>query len=150
MFFSLNLRNIGGLIVIDFIDMANQRNRQKLVSYFEQMLKELDRFQSVVLQVSELGIVQMTRKRSGKTLMRQLMDTCHCCAGLRSEFMSVRAESYHALRGAKRALAGHEGKDVLLTLQEAVDFCFAGVEFDSILALEQEFNCHITLVSGIN
>lgn len=142
----LKLRNIGGLIVIDFIDMANQRNRQKLVSYFEQMLKELDRFQSVVLQVSEFGIVQMTRKRSGKTLMRQLMVTCHCCSGL-GQLMSVRAECYQALRGVKRGLAGYEGKDVLLTLNEVVFNFVAGVEFDSILAMEQEFKCSITLVS---
>ena len=145
----LKLRNIGGLIVIDFIDMANQRNRQKLVVYFEQMLKELDRFQSVVLQVSEFGIVQMTRKRSGKTLMRQLMDSCHCCNGL-GQLMSIRAECYNALRGVKRALVGKEGKNVLLLFNEAVFNFVAGVEFNSILALEQEFKCHITLATDIN
>lgn len=142
----LKLRNIGGLIVIDFIDMANQRNRQRLVTYFEQMLKELDRFQSVVLQVSEFGIVQMTRKRSGKTLMRQLMDTCYCCGGL-GQLMSLRAECYQALRGIKRVLVGQEGKKVLLLLHEATFNFIAGVEFDSILALEQEFKCCITLAT---
>ena len=93
----LKLRNIGGLIVIDFIDMANMKNRLKLVSYFEQTLKELDKFQAVVLQVSEFGIVQMTRKRSGKPLMRQLTDLCYCCYGL-GRLPAVRAESYELLR----------------------------------------------------
>ena len=63
--------------------------------------------------------------------------------------MSVRAESYHALREIKRALAAHEGKNVLLTLHEATFNFIAGVEFDSILALEQEFKCQITLASDV-
>ncbi len=142
----LKLRNIGGLIVIDFIDMANQRNRQKLVSYFEQALKEHDRFQSVVLQVSEFGIVQMTRKRSGKTLMRQLMDVCHCCNGL-GRLMSMRADAYYVLRMARKALAPYKGETVLLQLHEAIFNFIAGVEFDSILALEQETKCMIILAT---
>ncbi len=71
----LRLRNIGGLIVIDFIDMAAPGNRQKLFYYLEKTLREEDKFQSVVLKVSEfglVGLVQMTRKRSGKTLIQQL------------------------------------------------------------------------------
>src|SRR5690606_34208443 len=68
----LRLRNIGGLIVIDFIDMTIAGNRQKLFKFFEKTLKERDKFQSVVLKISEFGIVQMTRKRSGKSLVQQL------------------------------------------------------------------------------
>ncbi len=64
----LRLRNIGGLIVIDFIDMSSGANKQKLFRHFEKMLKEKDKFQSVVLKISEFGLVQMTRKRSGITL----------------------------------------------------------------------------------
>src|SRR5262249_19806422 len=72
----LRLRNIGGLIVIDFIDMATMANQQKLYKVFDRMLRERDKFQSVVLRISEFGLVQMTRKRSGKTLMQQIMTTC--------------------------------------------------------------------------
>ncbi len=68
----LRLRNIGGLIVIDFIDMASSNYKQKLFKFLEKTLKERDKFQSVVLRVSEFGLVQMTRKRSGKTLVSQL------------------------------------------------------------------------------
>ncbi|HSW73890.1 MAG TPA: Rne/Rng family ribonuclease, partial [Candidatus Limnocylindria bacterium] len=76
----LRLRNIGGLIVIDFIDMATSNNRQRLFRHFEKILKERDKFQSVVLKVSEFGLVQMTRKRSGKTLVQQLTENCSCCS----------------------------------------------------------------------
>ncbi len=144
----LKLRNIGGLIVIDFIDMSNQKNRQKLVSYFEQTLKKLDRFQSVVLQVSEFGIVQMTRKRSGKTLMRQLTDVCHCCNGL-GRLTSVRAASYEILRQVKHAVAQQLSKNNIKLVVAGPLFDFiSSIEFDSVLALEKEFNCHIVLESS--
>ncbi len=78
----LRLRNIGGLIVIDFIDMSQAQHRQQLSSHLEKTLKEKDKFQSVTLKVSEFGLVQMTRKRSGKTLSQQLMRDCHCCRSL--------------------------------------------------------------------
>lgn len=146
----LKLRNIGGLIVIDFIDMSNFKNRQKLVAFFEKNLKEFDRFQSVVLQVSEFGIVQMTRKRSGKTLMRQLMDTCHCCQGL-GQLTSVRAASYEVLRKIKQSLKQYHsaGKVELIVGEELFDF-IASIEFDSVLALEQQFGCQVVLHSDAN
>lgn len=145
----LKLRNIGGLIVIDFIDMSNQKNRLKLVSFFEQTLKELDKFQSVVLQVSEFGIVQMTRKRSGKTLMRQLTDLCHCCAGL-GRLPSVRAESYKILRSLKVQLQQKQlsKKQLIFEVNQAVFEFISSIEFNSILELEREFGCSITLVSN--
>lgn len=78
----LRLRNIGGLIVIDFIDMAPSSHRQRLSHTLEKTLKQKDKFQSVTLKVSEFGLVQMTRKRSGKTLVQQLMRTCQQCGSL--------------------------------------------------------------------
>lgn len=77
----LRLRNIGGLIVIDFIDMTNYAHKNKLFAFFERTLKEEDRSQSVVLKISEFGLVQMTRKRTGKTPREQLMQSCAHCNG---------------------------------------------------------------------
>ncbi|OGB85919.1 hypothetical protein A3J41_01490 [candidate division TM6 bacterium RIFCSPHIGHO2_12_FULL_38_8] len=145
----LKLRNIGGLIVIDFIDMNNQRNRLKLVTFFEQTLKDLDKFQSVVLQVSEFGIVQMTRKRSGKTLMRLLTDLCSCCSGL-GRLPSVRAESYKTLRTVRYELQHKKvaKKKLFLEVNKAVFEFISSIEFNSVLELEREFNCTITLISN--
>jgi len=144
----LKLRNIGGLIVIDFIDMVNTKNKLKLVSYFEQTLKELDKFQAVVLQVSEFGIVQMTRKRSGKTLMRQLTDVCYCCSGL-GRLPSVRAESYEILRKLKVEIqTKFAKKNLLFEINGAVFDFISSIEFNSILQLEKDFSCSITLVSN--
>ncbi|MBP7854362.1 Rne/Rng family ribonuclease [Candidatus Babeliales bacterium] len=145
----LKLRNIGGLIVIDFIDMNNQKNKSKLVTFFEQTLKELDKFQSVVLQVSEFGIVQMTRKRSGKTLMRQLTDLCNCCYGL-GRLPSVRAESYKILRNVKLDLQQkkYASKNLLFEINQSVFEFISSIEFNSILELEREFDYSITLISN--
>src|SRR5207249_1152215 len=93
----LRLRNIGGLIVIDFIDMAIQSNRFKLSRFLEKTLKEKDKYQSVTLKISEFGLVQMTRKRSGKTLLQQLTKVCHDCSGL-GFVKSIPSISFQVLR----------------------------------------------------
>jgi ribonuclease G len=143
----LHLRNIGGLIVIDFIDMNDLKNRQKLVEQFEKHLKEYDKFQSVVLAVSEFGLVQMTRKRSGKTLLRQLTQPCSTCKGT-GNLKSVRAESYEVLRAIDQKLihVGLKGPVVLSVHPEVFDF-ISSVEFNSILALEGKFGIQITFLS---
>ncbi|MGZ6250501.1 MAG: Rne/Rng family ribonuclease [Candidatus Chromulinivorax sp.] len=143
----LHLRNIGGLIVIDFIDMNDYKNRQKLVEQFEKHLKEYDKFQSVVLAVSEFGLVQMTRKRSGKTLQRQLTESCSHCKGT-GNIKSVRAESYEVLRAIDQKLAHllQKGALVLSVHPEVFDFV-SSVEYNSILALEGKFGVQITFLS---
>jgi len=143
----LHLRNIGGLIVIDFIDMNDLKNRQKLVEQFEKHLKEYDKFQSVVLAVSEFGLVQMTRKRAGKTLTRQLTETCTMCRGAGS-VKSTRAESYEILREIDKKLAtiGAKGSIVLSVNPEHFDF-ISSIEYNSILALEGKFGVQITFLS---
>jgi len=106
----LRLRNIGGLIVIDFIDMSSSANRQKLYRFLEQTLREHDKNQSVVLKVSEFGLVQMTRKRSRKTLVQQLTETCPTCHG-RGFIKSVKTLSFTILRQLKTAILT-ESKDI--------------------------------------
>jgi ribonuclease G len=144
----LRLRNIGGLIVIDFVDMSTSTNQRKLISFFEQKLKELDKFQSVVLGVSEFGLVQMTRKRSGKTLIQQLMETCRPCRGL-GVVKSVNTQCSELLRKVTHDLKSrYKGEKALtLVLNPTVFEIITTVEFNTILQLEKEFDCNITLVS---
>jgi len=143
----LHLRNIGGLIVIDFIDMNDIKNRQKLVEHFEKNLEEYDKFQSVVLAVSEFGLVQMTRKRAGKTLVRQLTETCSTCNGA-GYLKSTRAESYEVLRAIDQKLVtmSSKGAIILSVNPEIFDFV-SSIEYNSILALEGKFGMQITFLS---
>ncbi len=144
----LRLRNIGGLIVIDFIDMASGSNKAKLFRFFDNMLKERDKFQSVVLKVSEFGIVQMTRKRSGKTLMHELMKPCVECKGL-GFVNSISNEAYTVLHRLNEELS-HKYKDtkaVTLTVHTAIFNFITNSEYNAILELEKKYGVKMLLVS---
>ncbi|MFC1841851.1 Rne/Rng family ribonuclease [Candidatus Dependentiae bacterium] len=146
----LRLRNIGGLIVIDFIDMAPSEHRKQLIRLFEKTLRETDKFQSVVLKVSEFGLVQMTRKRSGKTLVQQITETCPCCSGS-GNIKSVQTESYAILRDLKKDFQEKKPiKSAELTTSQAVFDHITSIEYDSILQLEKDFGCSLTLSEDKN
>ena len=146
----LKVRNIGGLIVIDFIDMATNTNRQKLFRFFEKTLKEQDKFQSVVLRISEFGLVQMTRKRSGKTLAAQLTDNCSTCKGT-GLIPSVRAESYNVLQNIKEELESGKAKGtIILNLNPGVFDHISTTEYNTVLNFEKSHNCKIVLQSKKN
>jgi ribonuclease G len=141
----LKLRNIGGLIVIDFIDMGIIANRQKVFSFFEKVLKERDKFQSVVLKISEFGLVQMTRKRSGKTLVQQLTSACHTCHGL-GFVKSYQTEAYEILRAVHDELHTLPGnKKIEIHLNSHIFNYITSIEYDAILKLEKLYNIKITL-----
>jgi ribonuclease G len=141
----LRLRNIGGLIVIDFIDMAIAANRQKVFRFFEKILRERDKFQSVVLKISEFGLVQMTRKRSGKTLQQLLTDVCTCCHGL-GFIKSVQVDSYEVLRHLSQEMENQKPSGTItIQLNPDVFDYISKTEYNAILALEKEFGTKITL-----
>lgn len=76
----IRLRDIGGIIVIDFIDMADEKNRKKV---YDEMKKELrkDRAKSSVLPLTEFGLMQITRQRIRQSIVQSLSDTCPVCGG---------------------------------------------------------------------
>jgi ribonuclease E len=76
----LRLRDIGGIIVIDFIDMEIRVNREKVIATFRQALAR-DKTRTQVFDISELGLVEMTRKRIGEGLLESLSSPCPVCAG---------------------------------------------------------------------
>lgn len=140
----LVLRNIGGLIVIDFIDMNIESNRHKLIAHFEAILKKEDRFQSVVLKVSEFGLVQMTRKRSGKTLVQQLTDTCPQCKGL-GFIESLPTTCFAVLRQVRAALTEYKpGDSVIVRLHPDMFNYVVNTEYNALLDLEKVYNIKIT------
>jgi ribonuclease G len=146
----LRLRNIGGLIVIDFIDMSSGANKQKLFKFFEKTLRERDKFQSVVLKISEFGLVQMTRKRSGITLLQQLMQKCQTCKGL-GYVKSVETECHILLRQVQEKLKEKKwGTQGALRINPEIFNHLTSVEYNAILSLEKQFKCKITLVSDKN
>src|SRR5213078_3067924 len=76
----IRLRDLGGIIVLDFIDMEDRKNRLKVLQAVELELKK-DRSPSKALQVSDFGLVIITRKRVKQSLERVLTEPCPYCAG---------------------------------------------------------------------
>jgi ribonuclease G len=76
----IRLRDLGGLLVVDFIDMEDPEHRRTLFEAFEAELSR-DRSRTRVLQISEFGLVEITRQRSRGNLERVLTRSCPCCAG---------------------------------------------------------------------
>ena len=76
----LRLRNIGGIIVLDFIDMEKAHNRERIYRFMEEQLR-LDRARTNLLKISDLGLIEMTRKRVQEDLVSSISQTCPYCQG---------------------------------------------------------------------
>jgi ribonuclease G len=76
----LRLRDIGGIIVIDFIDMAGERDRNKVTKRFQQCLDN-DKTKAEILKFSKLGLMEMTRKNVSDGILRTMCKVCPCCEG---------------------------------------------------------------------
>ena len=76
----LRLRDVGGIIVIDFVDMEVKKNRDEVVRVFREALAR-DKTRTQVFEISELGLVEMTRKRIGEGLVESMSKTCETCEG---------------------------------------------------------------------
>ncbi len=79
--YQLRLRNIGGIIIIDFIDMEREGDREKVFQAFEEALRR-DRQKMSLFEISELGLVEMTRKRTRENISRILSEPCPYCEGV--------------------------------------------------------------------
>jgi ribonuclease G len=77
----LRLRNIGGLIIIDFIDMEKEANRRQVSDALVDHVRQMDKAQTKILKISELGLVEMTRKRTRESLEQTLCAPCSHCGG---------------------------------------------------------------------
>lgn len=78
--YQMRLRDIGGIIIIDFIDMQKKSNQEKVFHELKEACNR-DRSKTHILPISELGLIQMTRKRNKKPLSRMLCEPCHYCEG---------------------------------------------------------------------
>jgi ribonuclease G len=105
----IRLRDLGGIIVIDFIDMDERKNRQKVMQALEEALKA-DRSPSKVLQFNDFGLVAITRKRVKQSLERTLGTQCNYCTGtgMIKSVATVCNEIYVELRKMSRHLDGSQ------------------------------------------
>lgn len=107
--YQLRFRNIGGLIVLDFIDMDKRSHRDKVYKELVNALKG-DKAKTTVVRISDLGLVEMTRKRTRESLGRMLYEPCFYCDGtgvLKSK-ATVCHEIFRQLRREKDSLPGYK------------------------------------------
>jgi ribonuclease G len=108
----IRLRDLGGIIVLDFIDMEEKKNRQKVFQTVEQELRK-DRSPSKALQVSDFGLVIITRKRVKQSLERVLTEPCPYCAGS-AVIKSTSTICYEILSEVKKISADLNGQSLVL------------------------------------
>ena len=116
----LRLRNLGGIIIVDFIDMESQEHRDAVLAEFRKALAR-DRTRVTVNGFSQLGLVEMTRKRTRESLAHLLCEPCPVCAG-RGELKTPQTICYEVLREILRADRQFNAKEYrILASQKVVD-----------------------------
>ena len=141
----LRLRNIGGIIIIDFIDMEDPTHRRKVMEALEEAL-EKDKARTSILRISELGLVQMTRKRTRENLERLLSSPCPYCDG-RGRIKSVLTVAHEVLRKIQREAARstrNGGRITVRANRDVISILFNDEE-DAIRALQKRLGKNVTL-----
>src|SRR5262245_23163193 len=140
----LRLRNVGGIIIIDFIDMEKEANRKKVYEALKEALKK-DKARSNILKISELGLVEMTRQRTRESLENQLLRPCPHCEG-RGRIKSPATVAYDVLRAIKRQQAQVEnGRNIVVRLHPDIANFLYDEKNNSLENLEREINHRIII-----
>lgn len=114
----VRLRDMGGIIVIDFIDMELQQNRRKLIQKLQESLRN-DRAKTTVSEVSELGMIEMTRKRVKHNLVKALSQPCPYCEG-QGMVRSVTTMTFDTLRRLESFFCKSREKSIILQVHPDV------------------------------
>ncbi|MBI4824614.1 MAG: Rne/Rng family ribonuclease [Nitrospirae bacterium] len=140
--YQIRLRNIGGIIIIDFIDMEKLENRQKVFNAFSEAMAK-DRSKNTISHISELGLIQMTRKRVRESVSRILSEPCPYCEG-RGLVKSARTLCYEIFRKVKK-IAGPEGTKIVIRAHPTVAELLADEERQGLEELEGQFKVKIVV-----
>jgi len=140
----LRLRNVGGIIIIDFIDMEKEANRKKVYEALREALKK-DKARTNILKISELGLVEMTRQRTRESLENQLLSPCPHCDG-RGRIKSSVTIAYDVLRAIKKQQANlQDGKNIIVRLHPDIANFLYDEKNHSLDNLEREINRKIII-----
>jgi ribonuclease G len=138
----LRLRNLGGIIIIDFIDMDDSEHRRQVLRALEKSL-ERDHAKTHISEVSSLGLVQMTRKRTRESLEHVLCECCPTCNG-RGTLKTPETVCFEIYREIMREARAYDARSMLvLAAQEVVDMLL-DEESTSVAELEEFIGLPIT------
>lgn len=136
--YQLRLRNCGGIIIIDFIDMEKEDHRHQVYSTLLEALKK-DRSKTNVLPISGLGLVEMTRKRTRDTLVRVMCETCPYCEGV-GRVKSVETVSYEVIRELQKVIKKTTASKITIFAHPEVSAKLSSEDFGIIEVLEETYN----------
>jgi ribonuclease G len=141
--YQIRLRDLGGIIIIDFIDMERSVNREKVYNALKEALTK-DRSKTHVLPISDLGLIQMTRKRIRKSLSRILCEPCFYCDG-EGYLVSRRTICYNIFREILRDVADMTGARLTLRVNPEIAELLHGEENSIIVSLEKKIGKQIVI-----
>ena len=139
--YQLRFRNIGGLIILDLIDMESSENREKVYRALQEALRQ-DKAKTNILKISELGLVEMTRKRTRENLVQSVCEPCPYCEG-RSYVLSQQSVAYKVLREIRKDLPRFRGRDVAVAVHPRVAEQLLGPERATLAQLERDLGRQI-------
>jgi ribonuclease G len=131
----LRLRNLGGIIIIDFIDMVDPEHRRQVLRTLEKSLVR-DHAKTTVYDFSPLGLVEMTRKRTVESLERQLCEPCHECGG-RGMLKTAETVTYEIFREIVRSVRQFEAARLLVIASPKVVARITDEESAAVAELEE-------------
>lgn len=131
----VRLRNLGGIIIIDFIDMDDEEHKRQVLRALEKML-DRDHVKHNITGVSELGLVEMTRKRTSESLERILSETCPGCQG-RGAIKTAETICYEIFREIMRAAKAYEAEKIMVIASQSVVDRLLDEESSSVADLEE-------------
>ncbi|MBI4652511.1 Rne/Rng family ribonuclease [Candidatus Desantisbacteria bacterium] len=144
----LRLRDIGGIIIIDFIDMEKKENQEKVLQKLTEVLKN-DKAKTNILQLTELGLVEMTRKRVKENLTRLLCQPCPYCSG-RAIVKSILTMSLEVIRELKKICSSTISKNIVVRLNPAVAKSLLEENYDQIMEFQKLFDKQIDIKSELD
>jgi ribonuclease G len=141
--YQIRLRNLGGIIIIDFIDMENKADQEKVYNTLKEALSR-DKAKTNVLPMSEMGLIQMTRKRVVKSLPRMMCEPCFYCEG-EGILLSRRTICYNIFREVRRQGADCAQGKIHIQVNPVIADLLLGQESGLISALEEQVNRQICI-----
>ncbi|MDR0965637.1 MAG: Rne/Rng family ribonuclease [Myxococcales bacterium] len=136
--YQLRLRNIGGIMIIDFIDMAKAQNRDKVFKALQEALGR-DKARTNILKISELGLIEMTRKRVRESLGRTLNEPCPHCDG-RGHVKSKTTIAYEIFREIRREANNYKEGSIIVNCHPEVARILQVEEREELRYLMDRFN----------
>lgn len=144
--YQLRLRNIGGIITIDFIDMKSEENREKVYRALVDALRA-DMSKTTICKISELGLVEMTRKRVRDSLSRTLSEPCPYCSG-EGILKSKKTICYEIFRALERQGPLLSGRQVTLFVHPALAEEMFGEHRRFLERLENRFSMKVNITAN--